>query len=86
MTIVDSHTGRLIGDDRVVSERAARSAIGLRDLGAQQTGLSGFGPHLAVEASRFFPPVVVWSALLLVKALTSALEHAEFVIHPRGFW
>jgi hypothetical protein len=79
---VDAGAVGLEGDDRVMSEAAARSAIGLRHLRPEQPERPRLQPDGAVDLSFFLPALVMRLALGLEEPARLVGQHVEFLGHP----
>ena len=70
-------------DHRLMGEGAAGAAIFLRHRGAQQTGLAGLGPDLALVHAFFVPAVDMGSEFVGDEAPRLLFEQDEVLGHPR---
>ena len=69
-------------DHRLMGERSAGTAIFLRHGGAKESGLAGFGPHVAIVNAGFVPAVKVRDKLVGDVASRLLLEQHEIFGHP----
>ncbi|MCY1543836.1 hypothetical protein D9M68_796700 [compost metagenome] len=72
----------LARDHGFMREVAAATAVLFRDAGAQQAGLAGAAPHVAVDVALLGPARFVRCQLALDKAAYGVLEHFQVFGHP----
>ena len=83
---IDAGAVGLEGDDRIMGEAAARSAIGLRHLGPEQPECPRLQPDLAVDLPLLFPALIMRLAFGLEEPARLLRQHIELLGHPGWFW
>ena len=79
---IDAGAVGLEGNDRVMGEAAARSAIGFRHLGAEQSERTRLQPDRAIDLPLFLPVLIMRLALGLEEPARLVGQHVEFLGHP----
>ena len=86
LKLVTSAARLLVGDHRLVRERAAAAAVGLGNAGAQQAHLAGLAPDRAVGEMLLAPARLERRALALEHLAHAVAELRDVVGHPGRQW
>src|SRR4029077_16249404 len=83
---IESGERKFAVNHRFVREAAAGTAVLLRHRCAKQTGLTGFGPHIAIVDAGLMPAVEMRNELVGDKAARLLFEQDKVFAHPLGSW